>query len=136
MASRGSSLAARLAGKTPVKKPTIAEKVAMKRRKSMGKAKTETAVPPNLDATKLSIVFSPKPIPTPMTIPLIPPKKPTIIASDKNRILMSEGEAPIVLMIPISLVLSRRVTVIVLNIPMAETVSATPPKAARTICTT
>ncbi len=44
---------------------------------------------------------------------------------------MSLGEAPKVRMIPISLVRSSRVTVIVLNIPIADTTSAIPPKTAR-----
>jgi hypothetical protein len=90
-----------------------------------------TAVPPNWLAAIFNMIFTANPKVTPITIPLTPPRKPTTIDSETKSALISLGDAPIVLMIPISFVRSRRVTVIVLNIPIADTRSAIPPNVAK-----
>jgi len=106
IASSGFNLDARRAGKIPVRYPTIAEKSAIKLKKSSGKEKRATAWPPNCPATILRKTFTVTPNTTPIKIPLRPPKNPTTIDSDTNKYFTSFGAAPIVRIIPISFVRS------------------------------
>ena len=127
IASKGFSDEACLAGNTPVKRPIKAEKEIIKVKNGIGKLKRVIATPPKRVAAvliKTLIIF---PIPTPTPTPTTPPKKPKIIDSDKNNTIISVADAPIVRIIPISFVLSIKVTVMVLNIPIAETIKAIPP---------
>ena len=89
--------------------------------------------PPN----PLASIFIPQlkssEIKNPNPTPPAPPKNPIIIDSAKNILPTSLSAAPIAFITPISLVLSRSVTVIVFAIPIAATSKATNPNAAKTI---
>ena len=95
--------------------------MAMKAKKSRGNENNLTDCPPNCPATTLSSMLIVTPKVTPIAIPVTPPIKPTTTDSETNRYFTSLGEAPMVRIIPISLVRSSKVTVIVLNTGKKQT---------------
>lgn len=107
-------------GKIPVKYPTVPEKRAMNTRESYRKGEEVNTLPSKLTNGDIQHDIHSKSQRYPHKVFHFP-RKPTTIDSETKRNLMSRGEAPMVRIIPISLVRSKSVTVIVLNIPMADT---------------
>jgi hypothetical protein len=89
MASSGDNFDALTAGKTPVRNPTNAENDAMKTRNGIGNEKSAIDFPPKLDAARFTSPFNDPPITRPKTIPITPPRNPTITDSDKKSIFIS-----------------------------------------------